>query len=99
MSLWVAFGCGVLGGAFAEAITWIGLRRELHKGAPDWSRSLGYWFVTLVSWLLGGALVLVYSGSGVSLTPILAVNIGATAPLILTKAFQQVPSTEPLKVN
>lgn len=94
-----ALSRGILGGLFAEAITWIGLRRELHKGLPDWSGSGWYWFVTGVSVLLGGGLVVVYVESGVGLNPIVAVNMGATAPLVLSKAFQQVPPIEPGRVD
>jgi len=99
MSAWSGFGWGILGGLFAEVIIWNGLRRELHKGLPDWSRSAWYWLVTAVSWMVGGLLVVVYIESGSSLNAILAVNIGATAPLILSRAFLQVPPVTPGRVD
>jgi hypothetical protein len=42
----------------------------------------------------GGAVAAAYQGSGVDLTPVLAANIGASAPLILTKASRSLPEVE-----
>lgn len=67
-----------------EALKWFRVREELHKGIPDYAKSWSYWLVTLIMALTGGVLVLMYQASeGVDLNPILAVNIGASAPLIL----------------
>ncbi len=49
-----------------------------------------------VSWaslgLLGGLVTLAYERSGVRLPPIVAINIGASAPLIADKLISTVPS-------
>jgi hypothetical protein len=47
----------------------------------------------------GGVLVGVYLGSGVAMTPLRAVNIGASAPLILQSFVAQAPAIEPGKIN
>ena len=41
---------------------------------------------------IGGGLVALYLNSNVSLTPILAVNIGASAPLIIGSLVKQTPA-------
>ena len=43
----------------------------------------------------GALLVALYEASGSQLSPILAFNIGASAPLILEPLVRQVPSIEP----
>jgi hypothetical protein len=45
--------------------------------------------------LAGGVLVFIYAKSGTSLTPILALNVGASAPLLLAKLAQQAPAIPP----
>jgi len=47
----------------------------------------------------GGVLVSAYLGSGVAMTPLLAVNIGASAPLILQSLVSQAPAIEPGRIN
>ncbi len=82
MEFW--FGLGCMGGVCAEALKWYRIREELHKGVPDYAKSWPYWAVTIIMCLVGGGLVCAYQASeGVDLNPILAVNIGASAPLIL----------------
>lgn len=90
---------GVAGGVVAEAVQWFGLRFTLHKGLPPWSRSWLYWAVTLVMVAVGGGLAYVYAISGTKLSPLLALNVGASAPLILGKLINQVPPIEPGRVG
>jgi len=59
---------------------------ERPKTFSDWLYALQFFGTRLI----GGVLALAYSMSGTALTPILAVNIGASAPLIL-KTFASVP--------
>jgi hypothetical protein len=49
--------------------------------------------------LLGGGLAYTYHASGTVLSPILAVNIGASAPLILKNLASALPPIGPHKVN
>ena len=77
-----------------EALEWFRIRKELYKGVPDWSKNVLYWIVTLVMAGLGGLLVFIYQASGVEVSPIVAFNIGASAPLILQSLIAQVPEIE-----
>lgn len=78
------FFWGLAGGIASEVLKWFRVREELHKGIPDYAKSWPYWGVTVFMVLMGGVLVLAHRASeGVDLNPILAVNIGASAPLIL----------------
>ncbi|MEO9385869.1 hypothetical protein [Chromobacterium phragmitis] len=49
---------------------------------PDFKDWL-YWFPFAVMPFLGGGLALMYTSSNISLQPVLAVNVGVSAPLIL----------------
>src|SRR5690349_613964 len=42
-----------------------------------------YWFPFIAAPLLGGGLAFAYSESGVDLKPLVAINVGIAAPLIL----------------
>ena len=86
---------GVAGGFVVELARWFEIRRELHKGLPDWSKSWPYWLVTLLMVLAGGLLVFIYLKSGTALNAFLAFNLGASAPLILEKLIEQTPTVEP----
>lgn len=99
MVSWEGFLYGLAGGALAEALKWFQMRHDLHRGLPDWSRSSSYWIVTLVMAVAGGVLVFVYLKSGLTLEPILAVNVGMTAPLILASLSKQLQPVEPGKID
>ena len=47
----------------------------------------------------GGGLVVIYLRSGISVQPILAVNVGASAPLLIGSVLGQAPSIPPGRVN
>jgi len=49
--------------------------------------------------LSGGGLVVIYMKSSIAVAPILAVNIGASAPLILGTLVAQAPAIAPGNVN
>jgi hypothetical protein len=49
--------------------------------------------------LLGGGLAYAYQSGGTVLTPILAINIGASAPLIFKTLASAAPAIGPRKVN
>ena len=85
--LWV---WGLAGGAGAELLQWFRVRDQLHAGMPDWAKS-GSWVVTTLMVACGAGVVLMYQSSGVELNSVLAVNIGASAPLIISSLSSQVP--------
>jgi hypothetical protein len=49
--------------------------------------------------LSGGVLVVIYMKSNIAVAPILALNVGASAPLILGSLVAQAPAIPPGNVN
>jgi len=97
MGLLDGFLCGVFGGAVAELLGWFKLRKE---APPEFIKSRFYWLVTILMVLAGGGLVAVYLASGFTLKPLLAVNVGASAPLIIASLAAQTPrSLDPKKID
>jgi lipid-A-disaccharide synthase-like uncharacterized protein len=90
---------GCFGGLAAELVQWFAIRHSLHRKLPAWARARAYWVVTLLMAVAGGALVFVYHISGTRMTPILALNVGASAPLLLGKLAQQAPAVAAGPVN
>ncbi len=87
---------GILGGFLAELFGLFKLRQQAPKDLPVWLKSPFYWVVTVAMIAAGGLLVTVYLKSGIDLKPIIAVNVGASAPLIIGTLVAQTPS---LKVD
>ena len=96
MEIWQGFLYGMLGGVLAELFGLFRLRQQAPKDLPIWLKSPFYWIVTILMVLAGGGLVLVYLQSGVEMKAIVAVNIGASAPLIIGTLVAQ---TSTLKTN
>jgi len=71
----------------AEALRWWRLIRAQQQGntvnLPVYARSPLYWGLTAVIVLAGGMLAVAYAASGQRLGPLLALNVGASAPLII----------------
>jgi len=68
----------------------------------DRPRTFSDWLYTLqfiAMPLIGGGLALAYTASGTALSPILAVNIGASAPLILKTFASVVPDVPPKRID
>jgi hypothetical protein len=80
------FMWGVFGGAGAELTVLFGLRQQFPQKFPHWLRSRAYYVVAGLMALAGGAIALAYVRSGTPLTAILAIQVGASAPLFLRKA-------------
>jgi hypothetical protein len=89
---------GFCGGAVAEIARWFQLREQLHAGLPNWSKSKGYWIVTFLMCVSGGGLVYLYALSDTKMTGILALNIGASAPLLISSLVSSTPA-KPGKVD
>jgi hypothetical protein len=87
-----------MAGAFAIKLLEIA---EIHKIAPaerpDFKDIL-YWVPFLILPMLGGGLAQVYVSSNTVLNPLLAVNIGVSAPLMLRAMAQAVPETSVVDV-
>ncbi len=84
---WGVFLWAAGGGVAAEALRWWRLIRAQQQGTtinlPVYARSPLYWGLTAVLVLAGGMLAVAYAASGQQLGPVLAVNVGASAPLII----------------
>ena len=93
MEVWL----GLAGGCAAEALKWYRIREDLHEGVPAYAKSWLYWTVTGI---MAAMLVFVYQASeDVSLSPVLALNIGASAPLILGTLAGQIPQFDPGRIR
>jgi len=84
---------GLVGGVCAELLGLWKMRHVAPAELPSYLGSLFYWAMTLAMIAVGGVLVFVYVKSGITLSPLVAVNVGASAPLIIGGL-----TAEPLKV-
>lgn len=91
MGMLEGFVYGAFGGVLAEFLRWFDLREKLAESCPKFARSWVYWLLTLGMVVIGGILVVVYMHSGVSFNSFLALNIGASAPLILSRMSRHAP--------
>jgi len=99
MGLFEGFLYGLLGGLLSEVLGLFRLRQQRPETLPEWLSSWFYWATTLLMVAAGGLLVVIYLRSGIAVQPILAVNVGASAPLLIGTVLGQAPSIPPGKVN
>jgi hypothetical protein len=78
--LWGAFG-----GLAAEAINWYSLRHLPPSDYPYWVRSPLYYLIAMAMVAVAAVVTLAYARSGTTLNPLLAIQIGASAPLIIRR--------------
>lgn len=76
---------GLFGGFCAEAVGFFAIRRLNPNDFPYWVKSPAYYIIALVMVLIGGVITLAYFRSGIQMTAIMAIQIGATAPLIIRR--------------
>ena len=88
----MVFLLGLLGGGLAELAKWYKLRESTNF--PKYSRSWFYWAVTVLLILAGGLLAFVYSTIG-DVNALLAINVGASAPLIILGLASTAPPPPP----
>lgn len=99
MGLCEGFLWGVLGGIFAELLGWFKLRHQAPDDLPIQMKTLYYWIVTVGMILAGGILVIAYLRSDVKVNAIMALNVGASAPLILGALINQSPPISPGRID
>jgi hypothetical protein len=96
-------GWALFGGLVAEFIGIFELRHKVLADLPYWFRSKFYWASVLGMIVVGGVLALAYLRAGMNLNALLAINVGASAPLALRQAIsnvpRHVPSPDPLRVD
>lgn len=90
---------GIFGGFVAQALALFKLRYHDRELLPKWLSSPFYWIITAVMIGSGAGLVFVYMKSNISMSPILAMNIGASAPLILESLASQTPPITPGRID
>jgi hypothetical protein len=93
VGLFEGFVYGVVGGILSELLGWFRLRQQAPSEFPIWLKSPFYWVLTVLMILAGGALVVIYLRSSIDLKPIVAVNLGASAPLIIGSLVAQAPKS------
>lgn len=71
-----------VGALAAQVLGLLELKNIAKANRPN-LRDFWYWFPFAISPLLGGGLSYVYLKSGVDLKPLVAINVGIAAPLIL----------------
>lgn len=91
MTLTQLFWLGVLGGFFTELLGHYKIRETAPNAFPKYLKSPYYWVVTVLMVLSGGCLTAIYAASNIDLAAVVAVNIGASAPLILGTFAQRSP--------
>jgi hypothetical protein len=99
VTLLEGFVFGLLGGLLGEVLSLFKLRHQPAHLLPVWVKSPWYWVTTALMLASGGVLVMIYMKSNIAVAPILAVNIGASAPLILGSLVSQAPAIPPGNVN
>ena len=103
MSSLEIFLWGLFGGVGAEISVVFALRHREAKEFPYWLKSWTYYIVSLVMVSFGGGIALAYASSGTTLNAILAIQIGASAPLIFRKLTEAIPETprppDPAKID
>lgn len=94
---------GLFGGFGAEVVVVFALRHKRPQEFPHWLKSWPYYIVSVVMVLIGGGIAFAHASSGTTLNAILAIQIGASAPLIFRKFTEAVPENpkppDPAKIN
>src|SRR3954452_7132266 len=99
MVAWHVFVWGLLGGLILEFLAVNKHRQTQFKNWPQYLRERAYWIMGIPMVLLGGVTALAYHLSGVKLTVILCLNIGASAPVIFQTATRKIPPGPPGTVD
>ena len=82
---------GSIGGLLVEVAHWYGLRQSVNL--PEYLKKFSYWLITLVMIAAGGFLATIWDfPPDLANWKLLAVNIGASAPLIIKNLSATVPA-------
>lgn len=90
---------GLFGGIITELTGLFKIRTILATSCPKYLKSFGYWIITILMAIAGAILVMAYMGSGFQFKPILAINVGATAPLIFEALLRKTPEVSPGSID
>lgn len=87
------FVSGFLGASLSTFLAMWEVREKNKAERPK--RDRYYWSMSGIMSCVGGGLALYHSWSGNDVTPLLALNIGASAPLIIQAAVKRTPQLSP----
>lgn len=90
---------GMCGGFFTQLFGLFKLRHEGPENLPDYLVSPFFWIISITMIIVGGLIVIIYLNSGMELNPLLSVNIGASAPLIIERLASQFPAIPPGRID
>jgi hypothetical protein len=99
------FLMGVFGGVLGQFLGLFDLRHTAPKDWPFWLKLRSYWLLTGGMILMGGLLVIIHQRSGATFAgnAFLALNIGASAPLVMKQVIAGVVGApgprDPSQVN
>jgi hypothetical protein len=86
---------GIIGGILAEVSKWYPKRRSVKTELAGIESLAWYFFLTTVMIFVGGFLVHIYTRTGIRFNDVLALNVGATAPLLLGLIAEKAPDLRP----
>jgi hypothetical protein len=89
------FFWGTLGGLLAEISLWFKIRTLAKDDRPEYLKSWTYWIPTVLIFFSGGVLVIAHMRSGEMPTALTAINLGASAPLIIAAFAKGASKIEP----
>lgn len=85
---------GFFGGLIGEFVGLYDLRERAREEWPTYYKHVSFWALTLGMALIGGVLAAVYNDSK-ELSAIVAVNIGASAPIVVRQLRRTQPAISP----
>jgi hypothetical protein len=83
---------GFIGGLLGQLLKLIHHANLPKEDRPALMSDPMFWFAWLLLGALGAIVTVAYERSGVKLPPIVAINVGASAPLIAEKLLSSVPA-------
>lgn len=88
----IVLGCA--GGLITEVYGVYNLRKRSKSQRPSWLKSPFYWCMTLIMVGLGGGTVWLYLHSGASVSPVLALHLGAATPTLIATLSKSTPAMD-----
>lgn len=86
---------GVAGGLLGNLLRLVRIANTPQEDRPALLSDPWYWVQFIILALLGGFFSLLYEKSGTHLTPVLAVNVGAAAPVIAQQFLSGASPVDP----
>lgn len=93
-----AIACGFLGGLLVELAKAHAMART-DEERPSYYGTVGYWVTAFFMCAAGAMLVWIYQDPDVEMNKLLALNIGVSAPLIITALGLSTPDIGPGKTE